>query len=304
MARRTIALTLLGLLLSRPFLVNAQQPITADLIACWEMDENGSVRYDDWNDYDLTDNNTVGSGTGHVNAVAADFVAANSESLTHAHDAVFNGSGGFTIAVWFYHNLDGNNRTMLSKWQNPAADRSYYIRKKGTGGEQMWFHTYDGSTETAVSPGVITATWSLIIAYYDPVAGEIGATLNNGAAATIAANAPQDNLINFAFGTGGPAGFLLWDDLIGPAAFWSRPLTTSEFTYLWNAGSGISCDQLTGGGGAGSYLVNLPSGRRGLLSLEVTAGEVAIAVVLLTIASFIFFELVSQRVRQTRASDT
>src|SRR6056300_304684 len=51
---------------------------TTDLVSFWKLDEASGTRVDAFGSNDLTDNNTVGQGTGTVYANAADFERSNS----------------------------------------------------------------------------------------------------------------------------------------------------------------------------------------------------------------------------------
>lgn len=79
-------------------------PLLTGLISAYQLDEASGDRSDSHtNNFDLTDNNTVGSNTGEGGTgTAADFTAANSEYL---HGATTNLNGSiFTANVWFYVN--------------------------------------------------------------------------------------------------------------------------------------------------------------------------------------------------------
>src|SRR3990167_1322919 len=82
--------------------------LTDGLVSYWTLDEAGGVRYDSVvaSANDLTDNNTVGSATGKNN-LAANFVAANGESLSSTAGALALGDTNWTVAGWAYRNALG-----------------------------------------------------------------------------------------------------------------------------------------------------------------------------------------------------
>ena len=73
------------------------------------MNEASGTRMDSFkNSYDLTDNNTVLSGTGKIGEKAADFERTNSESLT-INNNLGIGGGNITMLVWHKFESFANN---------------------------------------------------------------------------------------------------------------------------------------------------------------------------------------------------
>lgn len=74
------------------------------LVSYWKLEEANGARVDSVvaSGNDLTDNNTVTQAVG-VLGNAAQFTAANSESLSHADNASLGtGDIDFTVASWVY----------------------------------------------------------------------------------------------------------------------------------------------------------------------------------------------------------
>ena len=79
--------------------------LLTNLVAYWDLNESSGDRADDsGNGFTLSDNNTVGSGTGvDTGTTAADFVTANDEYLTTADPTTASlapRTGDYTICIW------------------------------------------------------------------------------------------------------------------------------------------------------------------------------------------------------------
>ena len=89
--------TIVGAFISFP---SATSTLTDGLVAYWPLDEASGTRADSHsNSLDLTDNNTVSQGTGHVYANAADFEEATREYLSRASTDLLQPLS-FSISLW------------------------------------------------------------------------------------------------------------------------------------------------------------------------------------------------------------
>lgn len=193
---------------------------------------------------DLTDNNTVGSGTGLVYATAADFESGNTEYLSIADNADLSfGDIDFTFEAWIKPESGVPNfASVLGKRDAFFDDFRLYFHS-----DLILFDCAGVSAFASVSAG----NWYQVIVWHDATANEIGLVLNDGTPDTTATGgtAPADTAGEFHIGNRGGAAGAPWDGLIGPCRVWKRVLTSDEHTELYNAGAGRDYAYITGGGG-------------------------------------------------------
>ena len=232
-----------------------------DLIAAWELDEASGTRVDSHGSNDLSDNNTVGSGTGLVLGTAADFERDNNESLSLADntDLSLGSDTAFTFEVWVKaesFEFSANSGMVINKGNVNGSGDEYLLWYGSSGGMEIagWqLYVGNGSSSATVvgAPGsVTTGTWYQIIVWHDPTANEIGIAVNAGTAVTASwSGGTQDTSHAFAIGNRSSGSGNGFDGLIGPARFWKgRALSGAERTELYNSGSGRTYSYITGGG--------------------------------------------------------
>ena len=205
------------------------------LVSWWNLDEVSGVRYDSHGSNHLTDNNTVGSVINAGDAMdgaAASFVAANTESLSHATATFPTSEADFSVSMWI---------------KPTAASGAHTIINSGTGsGANEWLlsHgadftlTVDGDSDTA---GTCTTDWQHVVLtyvtatkvmtlYVDTVSVVSGT--GTGTGAYKAAN-------DLFLGVQGDGTTEPYGGQIDEVAFWSRALSTAEIADLYAAGAGF-----------------------------------------------------------------
>ena len=205
------------------------------LVSYWNLDEQSGVRYDSHGTNHLTDNNTVGSVINAGDAMdgaAASFVAANTESLSHATATFPTSEADFSVSMWI---------------KPTAASGAHTIINSGTGsGANEWLlsHgadftlTVDGDSDTA---GTCTTDWQHVVLtyvtatkvmtlYVDTVSVVSGT--GTGTGAYKAAN-------DLFLGVQGDGTTEPYGGQIDEVAFWSRALSTAEIADLYAAGAGF-----------------------------------------------------------------
>lgn len=214
--------------------------LTDSLISWWDLEEASGARADAHGSYDLTDNNTVGSAAGKVGD-AADFVAANSEYLSHPDNADFRANGSLTIACWARPDTLGGG--VIAK-AGPGASNEYRLEIDGAGKVEFIVGSSSVSNNNYASAG----TWVFIVAEYDAGAGEATLYLDNDPNNTNTSNVGAPTTDTNAFDVGLSAGAAgNFDGLIDSVGFWKRTLTSTERDDLWNGGSGVSYSDVGGG---------------------------------------------------------
>lgn len=236
-----------------------------DLIFSLELDEASGNAIDAHAAYDFTDNNTVGSGTGHVNANARDFERDNSEFFSRATEADIEvGDEDFTMEAWVNHESTSGIQGIAGKWDNAGTDEGWDWYYFGAGGGYT-FDVRDAADANTV--GVVSSTgstsesvWNHVVVRHNAATNELAIFVNTTKSTQAHSGGVRQGTSRFTVGKGDRFDGH-FDGLMGPFRFWKRALSDSEIqTDLWNDGAGLTYAELDGGGGGGVTL-------RGRLSL-------------------------------------
>tara|TARA_R110000744_G_scaffold30606_3_gene72360 strand:+ start:1841 stop:2656 length:816 start_codon:yes stop_codon:yes gene_type:complete len=250
--------TIVGAFISFPAPA-APSTLTDGLMAYWPLDEASGTRADSHsNSLDLTDNNTVSQGTGHVYANAADFEEATFEYLSRASTDLLQPLS-FSISLWIKpEDLTGPVTPFISKYDATDSEQSYLLYYYPPDNKLFWaVYENDG----AGGPGgsvtqVITAaypmssgSWYHIVVTLDDL-NEIQLIINDGTPLTASmGESMYQSSSDFGIGTifdgGSPApGPPHYDGLMEATSFYNRVLTAAEITSLYNSGAGLKYTQL------------------------------------------------------------
>lgn len=234
--------------------------LTDNLVAWWTLDESSGTRVDSHdNGNDLSDNNTVGSGTGKKNG-SASFVAANSEylSIAHASQTQLDLRGGWwTVQCWFKLNTGGDSVMGIAHkyagsnpggWLIRISDTRIIINIARNGSSSSMQHNWSSTLNTG--------QWYHLIYGNDPQNGhddlylDGNGDLNTGGAPFLG-NGIGANTTDVKVGV--DHGSAYFDGEIDELAFWlGRHLTTDEYAELYNNGDGVTYSDFAGGGVAGT----------------------------------------------------
>ena len=224
-----------------------------NLAAYWTADETSGNRADSVGSNTLTDNNTVGSAAG-VLSNAAQFVAANSEYLSHISNSDLQmGDVGFTLSAWAKVTSTAAIQVIASKYNTTADEREYALLFEDSPSRFTWRISTDGTSGALVNASVTPGTFSTsafyhLLAWHDPDANLIGLSVNDGTPVT--ASVSGGSFVGssvFALGAlvAVSAGSLL-DGSIDEVGIWKRVLTAEERTFLYNGGAGRTYPFLAG----------------------------------------------------------
>jgi len=225
------------------------------LISYWALDEASGTRADSHtaNSFDLTDVNTVLSGTGAVYATCADMERTNSEGLTHADNDAFSPSS-LTITAWvkFESFPGGANITSIFSKDDYAltATREWNLYYSDSDNKLKFIVFYGSSffsADTAAN-SLSLATWYFLVARHDQGTG-VNLSIDNGTPITSAGNHTMNSsTAPLAVGGIHNGGVLApafgFDGLIGPVSMYNRSITDSEVTLLHNSGTGLKYSEL------------------------------------------------------------
>jgi len=228
----------------------APSSLFTGLVAYWALDEASGTRADSHtNSLDLTDNNTVGQVTGNTYANAADFVAAQSEYLSHASNSLLQPLS-LTFSMWVKPDiLTGGVIPFLSKHDSVGTQQSYLLYYYAPTAKLYWavYHP-DGTVSqpaSAVTPMVVGNWYHIVVTVDDQ--NELQLIINNGTPAVLAVTKSLKTSTGL-FGIGAyysnSSPISLMDGAAGPVSFWNRVLTSSEITTLHNSGAGLKYSQL------------------------------------------------------------
>ncbi len=215
-------------------------PISQSNVSYWKMDEASGTRADVYRLNDLTDNNTVASGTGIINADGV-YVSANSEYLNTTSAIVTTGT--FSVSLWFnptgaigtkalFYSVNGGNTTDGLVVTTVAGANNVL----GTAASNSASSSRDSGGTT-----VTAGNWYHLV--ITKSAGQVNKVYLNGSDTATATSAfltlgNNGTTIGTDFVVGG---FLIgWDGGIDEVGVWSRELAGSEVTSLYNAGAALA----------------------------------------------------------------
>lgn len=232
--------------------------LSDNLIAAWELDEASGNAIDSHGANDLTDTNTVTTGTGLVYSTARDFEEATDEYFTIADNTdLSTGDIDFTFEAWCKWESNNNYRLILGKSPNGEFGKpEYNLLIDQDVGQRFGFSINPNGVDPNVGVtannfgNTSSGTWYQVICWHDATANQIGIAVNAGTADTTAHSAGVwDSTGAFQIGNGNTAVTRTWDGLIGPVRFWKRVLTSDERTELYNSGAGRTYAYIVGAGG-------------------------------------------------------
>lgn len=216
------------------------------------------TRADSHGSNNLTDNNTVTYATGKINN-AGQFASANSEylSISDASQSGLDITGDMSVQTWFYITsapTSGNEYTIVSKTSGGSS--AYAIRYFNNGGTlQLASFLYDSSAPTTnvnynKNVTLSTSTWHHIVFTFKASTSTVEYFVDGSSIGTVTDLAVNDiNNSTGAFNIGacfeGANRFM--NGLIDELGIWSRAITSTEVTALYNSGNGLNYAGTAGG---------------------------------------------------------
>lgn len=222
-----------------------------DLVSYWKLDEASGNAQDAHGSNTLTDNGTVGTGTGKVGN-ARDFERSNSEHFEVADNASLSmGDVDWTITCWV--NLESKPAFGGIAGKLGTTSREYLLYYDG--GLDRFVavsRATDDLSESFAAADVLgspsTGVWYFIACWHDSVANEIGIQVDDGTADTTShSGGTLDGGEAFRVGAFEPSGGHFFDGLIDEVGLWKRVLSGTEKTQLYNGGSGLAYESFGGG---------------------------------------------------------
>jgi hypothetical protein len=215
----------------------------------WTLNESSAgtgavTRADSVGGQDLTDNSLFCASDTGVISLAAKFVAANGEFLSHTSNATLNtGDIDFTIAAWVYMDTKSANMDVVSKYLTTGNNRAYELQYTQSVDRFRFIVSPDGTSsglgivaaDTFGSPS--TATWYLVIAWHTN-GSQIGIQVMGAASNTTAYTTGVFDTSTADFKVGNSTS-TLWNGRIDEVGLWKgAALDSTQRDYIYNAGAG------------------------------------------------------------------
>ena len=228
--------------------------LTDSLVAYYRCDEASGTRADSsGNGYALTDNNTVGSATGNISALAADFVAASFETLSSTAAgliAPFTIAAAWTWVLWI--RPDSPTETVLAEpISSSNGSKGIMCRRRGLtafgSSSVAWDIINNAGTAHRVEQATNTPinTWSMVALKYDG-AGSAYARTNASTTTAVSVSGTLTPYSTFRLGDRANDIHANFDGRIAHVGLWSRALTSGELDQLYNSGAGLDPTASTG----------------------------------------------------------
>lgn len=228
------------------------------LRAHWTLDEASGNRSDSHtNSYTLTDNNTVASATGKLNN-GADFEASTNEYLSRTDALGLTATGDFSISMWV--KLESSGTTKMTPFSyninNGTADQQIYSDMGVGGSNVLRMVSGTGSVAQYTWSGVSTGTWYHLVFTYKYNTATVGQNIYiNGSLVASSSSEATFNGVTAdsfclgasVFGGGFPPFGRYFDGVMDEVSVWSRELSSTDVSGIYNGGAGIPYEEAGGG---------------------------------------------------------
>jgi hypothetical protein len=233
--------------LLRPRQTSKYASLRTGLVAYWPLNEtatSGDVTAEDWTKRgnNFTSNNSVLSASGLVNN-CREFVTGNSEylSITSNSDVQF-GEAAYTLALWFNVPAAATGHMAIFGKDQDTGREFECSYNRLTNVLEVVPYTSSGSGVTISINGVARDTWHFLCIRHAVSSATVNVRLNTSdysgsrsGSATYNSTATQ-----FRIGARSYPGFLNYlTGKVDEIAKWSRSLSDSEVSKLYNSGAGI-----------------------------------------------------------------
>ncbi len=220
--------------------------LTTNLVSYWKLDEASGNASDSVGVNTLTNNNAATFVAGKINNGAKLVNASNQFfSITDAAQVGLDLVGDLTYCLWTnFATLPTGNYGFVSKWL-ATTDKSfsfYYHNNLGVY-SFIFVNTADGATvgSASINYTLPLSVWLYVSLVYTATLGQIEVFLNGlsiGTATGTLATSIYNGVADFEVGNT-PATASI-DGIIDEVGIWSRALTTTEVSELYNGGAGLA----------------------------------------------------------------
>jgi hypothetical protein len=228
--------------------VGGDSPPLDALVSYWTFDETSGTRIDSHGSNNLTDTGSVGSATGKIGN-AASFTTTN-QALDGGNVLAFERTDVFSAFSWVYPTKTNDYHEVIGKIEPDIATQRGWEMRVDNGIltvliANTWSTNALGVRHTGTS--ISTNTWYHIGFTYDGSSSASGVKLYINGAAVVADTILEDSLTATIVSTASlfiGARFSTFASQfkgrIDETGVWSRVLTASEITQLYNSGSALA----------------------------------------------------------------
>jgi len=218
-----------------------------NLVSYWKLDESSGNAADSVGSNTLTNTNSATYSAGKINnGVAVARASSQYLTITDATQSGLDITGSLSFSFWMKPSSQADARAIFAKYNTTGNQMAYQFRVGASSGLAFWADlSSNGSAVTQVQGGTVTwnnGTWYHIVFVYTASAGTVDC-YSNGSNITTLSGFPTslfNSSANFNLGVGLLAGGEYFDGMIDEAGIWSRALTSTEVTELYNSGAGLA----------------------------------------------------------------
>lgn len=212
--------------------------LTDNLVSYWKLDESSGNASDAHGAYTLTNNNTVTYTTSFFNNGISSGASNTTRNMTNTSALGIAGNGEITISGWvYYSSLPGaGSKALWGHTSTTGTDNYFWLNSETT---DLRIST-NYSSFCSVAHGFSTGTWYYITVTRTGNAFEIFkngtslTTCNSGGASPISQT--RFSILSAADGSSEYSSDIQIDEV----GVWSRVLTGTEISDLYNSGSGLA----------------------------------------------------------------
>lgn len=247
--RRLITILLIGLLISpkingqvvrannfyRPLSSGSSSPLLTGLVSYWKLDESSGTAADSKGSNTGTVSGTVTQGASGKISTAYTFSGFSNTYLDCGTDASLRITSAGTISAWVYQTTSNPYPTVVGNddFDTDRHGYNFFIRSDGT----VSLELASASASQSINGGTITNNaWHHIVATWDGTNAHIFIDGVDGGAVSQTVT-PTTNTSSFKIGNAS-IGTYNFTGTIDEVGVWSRALTGSDVTSLYNSGSG------------------------------------------------------------------
>lgn len=226
---------------NEPSILQSTSRLRLGLAGYWRLEESSGTRYDYSSaGVHLTSNNSVGNAAGvsTFTGNCATFVLASSQYLSGGtSQMLLNSFANWTICYWFKLTTTNTVQIVASK-DNPAITREWGTYWNSTGKVGVYIGTGLNTTISSLESSVVDGTvWNL--ASVGRSNSVLFVSVNGGTRTTGSISVTPGNSNNpFYVGRYNSGAPLYLNGKIDELGIWTRVLTTTEVSQIYNAGSG------------------------------------------------------------------
>lgn len=224
--------------------------LNTGIVSYWKMEESGNNNRVDsvgTNTF-VPSGNAWTTGTGII-GTAAQANASSGAQMQVADNATLEPGAAWSLGMWVLLHSSFGGQTILSKWASNQS--TFWFREAPTSGELRFF-VANGLTDAGGNVGTTTDfgfsvdTFFHVVIVYDGSQSTNATKLKiykDGVQKTFSfigtiASSMTDGTAPLALGAQASANFLTGSSRIDEMGIWSKALTGSEVTELYNSGAG------------------------------------------------------------------